>query len=108
MDEFQLYNIELDERQVQQLFDSPNSVVLSAPPTPLVITGLELKTGGTEVEITFDSVPGFSYRLEASSDLLTWEELADAIDSQGATTTVTASSIDPAKNPLFFRMVVQE
>jgi hypothetical protein len=50
------------------------------------------------------SAPRFSYLLEASSDLVNWEELADAIDSQGATTTVTAFGVDPANSPLFFRI----
>ncbi|MDE0861636.1 MAG: hypothetical protein OSA93_15850 [Akkermansiaceae bacterium] len=48
--------------------------------------------------------PRFSYLREVSSDLGNWEELADAIDSQGATITVTASGVDPANSPLFFRM----
>jgi hypothetical protein len=108
MGEFQLYHIELNALQVQQLFESPNSVVLKSPPGPLMITGIERKTGGTEVDVTFDSAPGFSYLLEASSDLLNWEELADAIDSLGATTTVTASGINPADSRLFFRVAVEE
>jgi len=108
MDEFQLYNIELDERQVRQLFDTPNSVVLNTPPTPLVITAISRNAGGTEVDLTFDSVPGLSYLLESSPDLMNWGEVADAIPSQGEITAVRASALTPGDSPLFFRVRVEE
>lgn len=108
MDEFQLYNIELDERQVQQLFDIPNSVALNTPPTPLVITAIARNAGGTEVDLTFGSVPGLSYLLESSPDLDIWGEVVDGVVSQGEATTVTATGIAPEDSPLFFCVRVQK
>ncbi|MDA7518248.1 hypothetical protein N8529_00600 [bacterium] len=104
MDEFQLYNRELDALNVRQLFDNPNSIVTSAPAAPFVITAIVPRNGGADVELTFNSVPGASYTLQSSSDLIMWGELVDSIDSQGATTTVTTSG-NPGGDLVFYRMI---
>ena len=50
-----LFRLSFDELQIQQLFDSPNSVVVKSPPGPLVITELERKTGGISPEVQLSS-----------------------------------------------------
>lgn len=107
MDEFQLYNTELDAEEVLQLFEFPNSVIVNAPPAPLLITGLERNMEGTEAVVTFDSIPGLSYALYFSDDLVTWQEHSDGIASQGGETIFTAIALEPEEGALFFRVEVE-
>jgi len=58
---------------------------------------------GSAVVISFQSLPGRTYRLERSFDLVTFAEIEDGIASAGATT--TAPSIQASEPGAFYRVV---
>lgn len=108
MDDFQIYNIELDPIEVEDLFNNPGTVLGEAPSAPLEITTFSRSSDGDSVQLTFNSRPNRTYILEASTDLSTWLEANDSIESQGLTTSINFE--DPGvftseTRVLFFRVI---
>jgi hypothetical protein len=60
------------------------------PPVPFEITGVSVEPVNGMVSLTFNSVPGATYSLFASSSLAEglWEEINDSVPSDGAETIV--------------------
>lgn len=108
MDDFQLYNIELDPTEVEDLYNNPGTVLGEAPSAPLEITAFSRSADGNTVQLTFSSRANKTYSLEASSDLSTWNEATDSIASEGISTTISFedSSIFTSETPkMFFRLI---
>ena len=70
----------------------------------LVITSLNLGSGDGQVTITFDSVNNATYIVERSTDLITWDELTDNLNSAGETTTFTDLSLPTGIAKVFYRV----
>jgi hypothetical protein len=108
MDDFQLYNIELDPTEVESLYQNPGTVLGEVLSLPLEITTFSRSLDGTSVELTFNSRPDQTYILEVSTDLSTWLEVDDSIESEDVTTTINfedANFMTPETSVLFFRIL---
>lgn len=107
MDDFQIYNIELDPDDVENLYHTPGSVLGEVPSPPLEITTFSRSPDGNSAQLTFNSRPNKTYILEASRNLSTWIEANDSIESEGLTTSTNFEYglvFDPASHALFFRI----
>ena len=62
------------------------------------------KEGNTEVELQWSSKSGKSYTVESAEDVQEWIELADGIESGGATTSYTQPNAQTATGALYFRV----
>lgn len=110
MDDFQLYNTELEPFEVMELFDNPGTVVGQAPRAPFQITNFVRSADGSSVDITFNSRPNRFYILEVSSDLIPWVEADDSIASGGDSTTFTftdSALFTSGTTQFFFRLLEQ-
>ena len=108
MDDFQIYNIELDPIEIMELFDNPGTVLGEAPSAPLAVTAFSRSADGKTVDLTFDSRPGRTYSLEFSTDLSNWAEATDSIASQGLSTTTSFTDsfvFTEATLKIYFRLV---
>lgn len=108
MDDFQIYNIELDPTEVEDLFNNPGTVLGEAPSAPFEITAFSRSADGNTVQLTFNSRPNKTYILQASSDLAIWLEATDSIESEGLTTNTSFenSTVFTSETPkMFFRLV---
>ena len=79
-----------------------------APTGIFQITNSALDPNTGNVTLTFTSVDSGTYRVEASTDLVHWTELADSVDGQPGTTDYTDSAYAPnlgSKRPPFFYRV---
>lgn len=103
MDDFQLYNIELEALDISDLFENPGTVFGEVPRAPFAITSIIRAEDGRSVELTWNSRPGRSYSLDRSTDMKSWEEVNDSIDSGGLTTSSTAS-IGATDTHVYFRV----
>ena len=56
------------------------------PPSPLVITSISRDALSGKLTCTWSSNPGMVYLVESSTDLETWLEVDDAVDSGGNST----------------------
>lgn len=56
-------------------------------------------------KIDFDTLPGFTYGVQSSSDLMTWNYVQSNIQGDGMTKTYTESNI--AGDKMFYRVVLQ-
>ena len=106
IDEFQFYNIELNEEQVARLFSNPTTPIVNNVLVPPVITNIVRIADKEEAVITFHSLPGLNYELETSADLNDWSQYLGDIESQGNSTTVVAPLISADTTELFFRIVL--
>ena len=57
-------------------------------------------------QVTFSTALNRTYRVETSSDLLTWQTLQDGVAGTGSNVTVTDTRFLPATTPAFYRVVV--
>lgn len=71
-----------------------------------VIQNIVLADSLGHSEITFSTALNRTYRLEASSDLQTWQTLQDGIPGTGGDVTVTDSRIASGLTQTFYRIVV--
>ena len=75
------------------------------PFSRLAVTALTKGFDGRD-QITFTTSPNRLYRVESSSDLVTWENIEDNIVGTGADWTVTDTRFMPGTTTLFFRVAV--
>jgi hypothetical protein len=81
-----------------------------ASDTSFKITDIALQSNPTAAVLTFESVPGAVYAVDASTAMNAvgqpggWTELTDNLASNGATTTYTDSSIAGTVTRLFYRV----
>ena len=113
MDDFQLYNIELDADTVKELFENPGTIAGEEPipKAPFVITSLVRSADGNTIDVTFNSRPDQFYLLEVSSDLSEWGEAADLTGAAGDSTTISFTDsfvFDSGTTEIFFRVVEPE
>ena len=57
-------------------------------------------------QITFSTALNRTYRVETTSDLVTWQTLQDGIAGTGGDVTVTDTRFLPTATPAFYRVVV--
>jgi len=103
MDDFQLYNIELEALDISDLFENPGTVLGEAPRAPFAITSIIRAEDGLSVELTWNSRPDRVYLLESSPDMKAWDEINDSIASEGLTTTTT-TSLEANDTRIYFRV----
>lgn len=75
-----------------QVLNGLQLVPYVTPVTAPVLSSFGSQTGGV-LSLSFSSVAGATYTLQSSTDLASWGTVSANIQSQGATTTVTGSSI---------------
>lgn len=78
-----------------------------AEPVPVVVTSVtrSVEADGARVAIEFRSTPGATYRVQASTNLATWEVLAPALPAAaGETTTFVESGIPLTTGRRFYRI----
>lgn len=77
-----------------------------ASPVSFQITDIVCDETGTL--LTLSSVPGASYTIQYSTDLVDWsDEVIDGLDSQGDTTTSQDTSPARLNEPVRFYRVIQ-
>ncbi len=74
----------------------------TAPPAPFAITAVSAAPSTGSVSITFNSIPGASYAVfgATSPEEALWEEIDDAVPSQGTETTYEFTDFNGAGEPL--------
>ena len=113
MDDFQLYNVELDADTVKALFENPGTIAGEDPiaEVPFRITNLVRSADGNTVDVTFNSRPDQFYILEVSNDLSDWREATDLTGAAGDSTTISFTDsffFDSETTEIFFRVVEPE
>ena len=69
-----------------------------------MITALNFGPADGQVTITFYSVSNATYIVERSTDLITWDELTDNLNSDRETTTFTDLSLPAGIAKAFYRV----
>jgi len=80
-----------------------NNIASAVPGGGLAITTIDYNPNAAAATITWNSKPGREYAVFASANLSFWEELNDAVQSEGETTSFTESDL-PDANGRFYRV----
>jgi hypothetical protein len=78
----------------------------AGPGAGLTITSITRNSADKSVTIIWNSFPGRIYSVETSSDLESWIELDDEVDSQGETTEYTEQNVISGEQR-FYRVILQ-
>jgi hypothetical protein len=68
------------------------------------ITSIDYDETGDSASISWASLPGCSYAVDASNDLIHWDELSDNVTAEATTTSYTESDIGPGTTRRFYRV----
>jgi len=82
-----------------ELASGANPSDLIGPPVPFIITEINHNAATGATMITWNSRTNKTYAVDASDDLITWEELDDGVASEGESTSFSGSS--PASHKFF-------
>ena len=72
--------------------------------TELAITEISVSEDLLTTSLTWSSKPSRVYAVDKSTDLINWQEVDDAVDSEGETTSFDVLSPEPGEVRLFFRV----
>ena len=72
--------------------------------TELAITEISVSEDLLTTSLTWSSKPSRVYAVDKSIDLINWQEVDDAVDSEGETTSFDVLSPEPGEVRLFFRV----
>ncbi|MFT6180519.1 MAG: hypothetical protein ACJAQT_004167 [Akkermansiaceae bacterium] len=75
-----------------------NNIGSAAPGGELAITEIDFDTTMASATIIWTSKPGRFYSVDASDDLVTWEELEEGIASEGETTSFVEIELEDKKS----------
>ena len=103
IDDVGLFRAALSEQDINTIMASGVGGFTGAA-RDLVITALNFGPADGQVTITFDSVSNATYIVERSTDLITWDELTDNLNSDGETTTFTDLSLPAGTAKAFYRV----
>jgi hypothetical protein len=78
--------------------------ILQGGENRIEVVSIRYMLGGGEVSLDFTSRPGANYLIEASDDLIFWEELDDAFPSEGEQTTFTDFGLPAGQQRRFYRI----
>lgn len=78
--------------------------ILQGGKNRIEVVSIRYMLGGGEVSLDFTSRPGANYLIEASDDLISWEELDDAFPSGGEQTTFTDFGLPEGHSRRFYRI----
>jgi len=96
--------IRADDVQYFGLDDISATPVTTIPP-PLPFEIVEITKSGNSVTIRFNSVPGRTYAVDASNDVVDWsEELEDSLQAEAGDTTGFTELSVPAGIKRFYRV----
>ncbi|MES2706849.1 MAG: LamG-like jellyroll fold domain-containing protein [Verrucomicrobiota bacterium] len=106
VDDFAFFAEALTESQIAQLAAgaSPPSLILPALPPGPDITSVIFNNGTRTLSLTWVSSAGKQYKVERSSDLVTWMTVAPAHPSGGASTTYSDGSLPGTVTRYFYRV----
>ena len=105
IDDVQVYSIELTPEQVAGMFGVPGATAFeTSPPGLFSITDLQLDDATGSVTLTWNSVPGKVYLVEASSNLTDWGEAADGVVSGGEFTTFIDMDVPEGASERYYRV----
>ena len=99
IDDFAIFANILTPEQIMELASGANPSDLIGPPVPFIITEINHNTATGVTMITWNSRTNKTYAVDASDDLITWEELDDGVASEGESTSFSGSS--PASHKFF-------
>lgn len=104
LNEFRIYEGAMNDAAVQASFAAGPKAVLISP--EITITSLIYNRGTDQITLTFQSIPGETYRVRWSTDLKTFNDrLLDRVNSQGDETTVGPFlNPSPGSKALFFQV----
>lgn len=68
------------------------------------ITKLDFDAQENAATISWTSLPGCSYAVDASNDLIHWDELSDNVPADGTTTNYIESDLDPTATRRYYRV----
>ena len=87
-----------------ELAAGANPPDLIAPPVPFIITEVNHDTVTDTTMITWNSRANRTYAVDASDDLITWEELDDGVISEGKSTSFIATPLPAGAPRKFYRV----
>lgn len=104
LNEFRIYEGAMNDAAVQASFVAGPDAVIGA--SGITITSIQYNEVSDQITLTFSSVPGRTYDVFWSSDLLDFNnELIDGIPATGTSTTVgPLANPSPGATKLFFRV----
>ncbi len=107
MDDFALWSRPLSQAEVFELHRTGAAgqpLGAPSPQAPLSVTQVTRSPVNGDVSLTWTSVPGVTYRLESSEDLVGWQ-LRGTVSATAAESTLTDTSLKPAGGARFYRIV---
>ena len=104
IDEFAIFSKPLDQEKITRLAEGTPAIEILGPPVPLAITSLEVGEDG-RTTIVFPAKASTTYAVEVSSDLETWTELIDDLQSDTGEASFTDSITTPNQPKLFYRII---
>ena len=97
IDEVNLYGAELSQAQFQE-----NLNLLTGGPAPFIITEFVYDPDADTATITWNSTLRVNYAIEESEDLVSWNEVADAVGEAGKTTHIEMNV--PENRQIYYRI----
>ena len=91
IDDFAIFANILNPEQIMELATGANPPDLIAPPVPFIITAINHAAATGTTMITWNSRTNRTYAVDASDDLITWEELDDGVNSEGKSTSFSGT-----------------
>ena len=84
------------------LYALTNQISTGGGGSDFSVTDISHEESGTT--LTFSSRPGGIYAIDFSSDLSSWAEVTDSLDSQGDETSFTDTAISPLRSEVYYRV----
>ena len=103
-----IWNVALSEEEIKALTDGADPQKIGAPPEPFLIKDILYETAKKQAVIVWNSKPGRTYTLEASTDLIDWMELDDEIPAGGKETKYIETNIAVEDEIRFYRVIERQ
>jgi hypothetical protein len=108
LDDVAIWNVALSEEEVKALTEGADPNKIGTPPVPFLIKDIFFETTKKQATIVWNSKPGRTYTLEASTDLTNWVELDDEIPTGGTETKYVETNIAVENKVRFYRVIVRQ
>lgn len=105
IDDVQIYSVELSDQEVAGMYSSPGATAFNLPdPIDFSITDVSIAPDNGGVTVSWNSLPGKSYLLEWSTNLVDWGEVSDGVTSGGDSTSFVDVDVPEGATVRYYRV----